>query len=57
MQGVNITDAGDSLHFERSGPFGTYKWDKKKADLTAEEKAAWEHQKPDASTANRSKQD
>ncbi len=45
MAGVKITENGDSLHFERSGPFGTYKWDKKKSDLSPEEKTAWERQK------------
>jgi hypothetical protein len=45
MQGVKITDAGDTLKFERQGPFGTYKWDKKKTDLTEAEKTAWEEQK------------
>ena len=45
MQGVKITEDGDSLKFEREGPFGTYRWSKKKADLTDEEKAAWQSQK------------
>ena len=44
MDGVKITEDGDSLKFEREGPFGTYKWSKNKADLTDEEKAAWERQ-------------
>ena len=45
MAGVKISENGDSLHFERVGPFGTYKWDKKKSELSQEEKAAWERQK------------
>jgi hypothetical protein len=45
MQGVKIAEDGDSLKFEREGPFGTYKWSKKKSDLTDAEKAAWELQK------------
>lgn len=44
MQGVKITEDGDSLKFEREGPFGMYRWSKKKADLTDEEKAAWQSQ-------------
>lgn len=56
MMGVKITEAGDSLHFERPGPFGTYKWDKKKTDLTAEEKAAWERHKSPTSAGGGSKQ-
>lgn len=45
MQGVKITEDGDNLKFEREGPFGTYKWSKKKTDLTDEEKSAWQSQK------------
>jgi hypothetical protein len=45
MQGVKIAEDGDSLKFEREGPFGAYKWSTKKTDLTDDEKAAWEHQK------------
>ena len=57
MAGITITEAGDSLHFERPGPFGTYKWDKKKSDLSEDEKAAWERQKNAASGSSRTKQD
>ena len=56
MQGVTITDAGDSLHFERPGPFGTYKWEKKKSELSADEKAAWERQQHSAAAGSGSKQ-
>jgi hypothetical protein len=45
MQGVKITEDGDSLKFECEGPFGTYKWSRKKTELTDQEKAAWEAQK------------
>jgi hypothetical protein len=45
MDGVKIAEDGDSLKFEREGPFGTYKWSKKKSELTDVEKAAWERQK------------
>ena len=33
MQGVKIAEDGDNLKFEREGPFGTYKWSKKKPIL------------------------
>ena len=41
---VNIpaTDSGDSVKFERPGPFGVYRWEKKKTELTDDERAAWE---------------
>jgi hypothetical protein len=45
MRNVKITEDGDSIKFEREGPFGMYKWSKKKTELTDQEKAAWEAQK------------
>jgi hypothetical protein len=39
---LKVTEAGDSLKFERPGPFGTYKWEKKKSELNDKERAAWE---------------
>jgi hypothetical protein len=50
MQAVKITEDGDSLKFEREGPFGTYKWSKKKSELSDEEKLAWERQKAEKNT-------
>jgi len=44
MDGVKVTENGDSVKFERPGPFGVYKWEKKKTDLDAGEKAAWERE-------------
>jgi hypothetical protein len=45
LDNTKITEDGDSVKFERPGPFGVYKWEKKKADLDAGEKAAWEREK------------
>ncbi len=45
MDGVKVTESGDSVKFERPGPFGIYKWEKKKTDLDAGEKAAREREK------------
>jgi hypothetical protein len=42
---MKVTEDGDSLRFERPGPFGTYKWQRKKTDLNDTEKAAWEREK------------
>ncbi|HWB84993.1 MAG TPA: hypothetical protein VG675_12685 [Bryobacteraceae bacterium] len=39
---VKATEDGDTIHFERPGPFGTYKWQRKKSELTDSEKAIWE---------------
>jgi len=42
---VELTKAverGDEIHFERPGPFGPYRWQRKKTELNDIEKAAWE---------------
>lgn len=41
-EGVKAVEEGDTVHFERPGPFGTYKWDKKKSDLDDVERVALE---------------
>jgi hypothetical protein len=38
--GMKATEDGDIVHFEKPGPFGPWKWDKKKSDLDDSEKAA-----------------
>ena len=42
---INAFEDGDKIRFERPGPFGTYRWEKKKSDLDADERAAWERSK------------
>ncbi len=37
---IKITESGDTVTFERTGPFGTSKWQKKKSALNETEKAA-----------------
>ena len=37
-------DKGDTVRFERPGPFGTIAWEKKKTDLTDEERGILESQ-------------
>lgn len=39
---VKAVESGDSVRFERPGPFGTYRWERKKTELNETEKAAWE---------------
>jgi hypothetical protein len=36
-------DDGDSVRFERPGPFGMYRWRTKKSELDAAEQAFWAH--------------
>lgn len=38
---TRVIEDGDSLRFERPGPFGIYKWTKKKSDLTEDEQSLW----------------
>ena len=40
-EAVSATEDGDTIHFERRGPFGTSRWDRKKADLDEVEKTIW----------------
>jgi hypothetical protein len=41
LASMTAVDAGDSVRFTRRGPFGDYRWTKKKADLDETEKAVW----------------
>jgi len=38
--GIVAFDQGDTVRFERKGPFGMWKWEKKKSELDESEKAA-----------------
>ena len=38
--GIKATIDGDTVRFERPGPFGVYKWEKSKSDLNDAERAA-----------------
>ncbi len=53
--GIKATEDGDTVHFERQGPFGLWKWDKKKSELDETEKAALQNSQDGEKTA--SKQD
>ena len=39
---ITATEDGDTVRFERPGPFGPYRWQKKKSELDSDERAAWE---------------
>jgi len=39
---ISATEEGDEVRFERKGPFGQYKWKRKKTELTETERKAWE---------------
>ena len=38
-EGVKATVDGDTVHFERPSPFGTFRWQRKISDLNEEERA------------------
>jgi hypothetical protein len=52
---IKATEDGDTVRFERQGPFGLWKWEKKKSELDATEKAALANSQ--ASNNTGSKQD
>jgi len=41
-EGITAVEDGDVVRFERPGPFGVYKWEKKKSELNENESAALE---------------
>jgi hypothetical protein len=53
--GIKATEDGDKVRFERQGPFGLWKWEKKKSELEEFEKAALANSQASGKTA--SKQD
>ena len=48
LANVKVTESGDTVNFERPTAFGVTKWQKKKADLTDDEKAALKRHQDDA---------
>ena len=46
---THATEIGDSVKFERPGPFGVYTWQRKKTDLDPEEKLIWERSRAQSS--------
>jgi hypothetical protein len=54
--GIKATEDGDIVRFERQGPFGVWKWEKKKSELNEGEKAALARSQASGSTTA-SKQD
>jgi len=45
---VTSTDNGETVKFERRTPFGPAKWERKKSELTDEERRIYEQQHPQA---------
>jgi hypothetical protein len=55
-QAIKVVDRGDSLEFERPSPFGSYRWNKKKDDLTPFEREAWDRSRQQSNAASGSKE-
>ena|ERR1035438_3689005 len=51
--GIKATEDGDIVRFERQGPFGLWKWEKKKSELDATEKAALENSQANNQTVTK----
>jgi hypothetical protein len=44
LEATTAVEDGDLIRFSRPGPFGTYKWSRKKTELDAGEQAVWKRQ-------------
>src|SRR5690242_13001783 len=44
LKNVKATEDGDSVRFQRPGPFGTYKWQRKKSELNHMEQEVWDRE-------------
>jgi hypothetical protein len=55
--GMTATEDGDTVRFERPGPFGVYRWQKKKSELDDDERAALEHSQPKSASTEKAKQE
>ena len=42
---MKATEDGETIRFERPGPFGAYKWQRKKTELNEMEQAVWDREK------------
>jgi hypothetical protein len=49
--GIKATETGDKVRFERQGPFGVWKWEKKKSELDETEKAALDRARAETTTS------
>jgi hypothetical protein len=46
--GIKVSEEGNMIRFERPGPFGTYRWQKKESELDESERAALERSRATA---------
>jgi hypothetical protein len=48
---VKATEDGDSIRFERPGPFGIYRWQRKKTELNEMEQTVWNREQSRAAAS------
>ena len=53
VAGIKATEDGDMVRFERQGPFGLWKWEKKKSELDETEKAALANSQANSTTVSK----
>jgi hypothetical protein len=44
IESTKAVEDGDTIRFEQASPFGTSRWQRKKAELNDLERAVWEHE-------------
>ncbi|HTS27414.1 MAG TPA: hypothetical protein VMH81_16165 [Bryobacteraceae bacterium] len=44
FENVKAVEDGDTIRFERPGPFGVYRWQRKKSELDETEQAVWDRE-------------
>jgi hypothetical protein len=45
FEAVKAAEDGDTIRFERPGPFGVYKWQRKKTELDEMEQTVWDRER------------
>jgi hypothetical protein len=55
LEATSAVEEGDRIRFSRPGPFGTYKWIKKKDELDADEQAVWKREQERSAAAKERK--
>ena len=55
LEATTAVEDGDLVRFSRPGPFGTYKWSKKKDQLDADERSVWNRERERAADKNERK--
>jgi hypothetical protein len=55
LESMTAVEDGEYLRFERPGPFGRYRWKRKKSELNAIEQAVWDRERDKAAGGKKDK--